>query len=236
MVFYLISLGLDLNSISCEASNILKECNEIYLEGYTVDFPYDLKELEKSLNIKFKLLKREKVEDEEILKNASKKNIALLVYGDCLSATTHTQLIMKCKQDKIPFKIFHNSSILTAISNTGLQLYKFGKTASMPAWQKNFEPDSFVDLIKNNLSIDAHTLLLIDIGLSLEKSKEQLKISLKNKNLKVSKIILCSNIGIDKEKIYYDSLENFPKDVEKPYCFIIPAKLHFSEEEFLSSF
>jgi len=40
MTFYLIGLGLDLKSISVDALDIIKKCKKVYLEDYTVDFPY----------------------------------------------------------------------------------------------------------------------------------------------------------------------------------------------------
>ncbi len=236
MVFYLIGLGLDLDSISLKGKQILKKCDEIYLESYTVDFPYDIKEL-KYLG-KIKPLKREQVEDESILKNAKIKNIALLVYGDSLSATTHIQLINRCIKDKIKFEIIHNSSILTAVAKTGLQLYKFGKTASMPAWQedKGYKPDSFLEIVKDNQKIKAHTLLLIDIGLNVKDALSQLEESSKNKHVNLKKIIIFSQAGTEKSKIYYNTLDKLKaraKSIKLPYCIIIPSELHFIEQEAL---
>ncbi len=235
MVFYLIGLGLDVESISVEALNNLKKCDKIYLESYTIDFPYSTKELEQSLKIKLVPLKRESVEDESILKEAKKKNIALLVYGDPFSATTHHQLILSCKKQKIPFEIFHNSSIMNSVAECGLSLYKFGKTASMPAWTESYKPTSFVNYIKENNSIKAHTLLLVDIGLDFQKALKQLEESL-NKECTETKIFLvCSLIGTKDKKFYFNTLKNLEKikEVKKPFCFIIPSEMHFVEEEFL---
>ncbi|MAG39385.1 diphthine synthase [Candidatus Pacearchaeota archaeon] len=235
MTFNLIGLGLEKESISVEAQKQLESCDKIYLEGYTVDFPYSPEELEQSLNIKIEVLPREKVEDESIIEEAKEKNIALLVYGDSLSATTHTQLILACKKQNIPSQIFHNASIMTSIAQTGLQLYKFGKTSSMPTWTDSWKPDSFMDYIIENQSIKAHSLLLIDIGLDLEKAKEQLKTASGNKEFKLEKIILTSNIGTKNQKIIYDRLDNIPNEIAKPFCFIISSELHDLEKEFLES-
>jgi len=232
MTFYLIGTGLGAESLSWEALKIIRKCKQVYLENYTVDFPFEKKRLERTCNKKIKELKREEVESESFLEKAKKENIALLVYGDSLSATTHSELILNCKKKKIPFEIVHNASVLTAIAETGLQLYKFGKTASMPTWKDNWKPDSFVEIIKQNISINAHTLLLVDIALDLEKAKQQLKESLEKNQLKIDKIVLCSGLGV-KSKIVYASLESLPHKIPKPYCLIIPSKLHFHEEEFL---
>jgi len=232
MTFNLIGTGLNEKSLTLEALELIKDSEHIYLENYTVDFPYDKKILEKVIGKEIEELPREKVESEEFIKNAKKQNISLLVYGDSLSATTHSELILTCKKNKVPFNIVHNASVLTAIAETGLQLYKFGKTASMPTWKDNWKPDSFVDLIKQNLSIQAHTLLLVDIALPIEKAKMQLKESLKNHKLDINKVVVCSELGVN-SKIQYDKIDKLSDKIKSPFCFIIPGKLHFLEEEFL---
>ena len=234
MVFYLIGLGLNEKSMSVEAVETLKECDKVYLENYTVDFPYKLEKLEKFLGKEVISLAREKVESEEILNQAKKQKIALLVYGNPLSATTHISLILACKKKKISYKIIHSESILTAIAETGLQLYKFGKTASMPKFQKNFEPDSWYDLVLQNERIKAHTLLLTDIGLTTKEAISQLRKVCDKRNICIEKIIICSQLGTHKSKIFYDSLENLEKrKIEVPFCIIIPSELHFVEKEAL---
>lgn len=236
MVLYLIGLGLNLNSISCDAREKLNECDEIYLEGYTVDFPYDIDELRKSLDLNFEVLNRNNVENDFLIKKALNKKIALLVYGDVLSATTHSSLILECKKTKTNYQIYHNASILLSISQTGLQLYKFGKISSMPKWQKSYEPDSFLDYILENKKINAHSLLLIDIGLKFDDALTQLEKSCNLRNFSLENLIVISNSGTQNQKIYYDSFENLRNinSINLPFCFIIPSKLHFLEEEFLN--
>ena len=232
MTFYLIGLGLDLKSISARALETIKKCNEIYLENYTVDFPYKSDELKEILGKKIILLNREEVESENIINKSKDKDIVLLVYGNPLSATTHISLILNAKKNKIKYNIIHAESILTAISESGLQLYKFGKTASMPKFTKSFEPDSFLDIIKQNQKIKAHTLLLTDIGLSSKKAIEQLEKTCKKRNMKLDKIIICSKLGTENSRIFYDSLNKLKKTpIAMPFCIIIPSELHFIEKE-----
>jgi len=233
-MFYLIGLGLNLKSISAEALDALVKCDKIYLENYTVDFPYDIKDLKKVIKKEVIELNRENVEKEEFLNETKKRDIALLVYGDALSATTHISLILKCKKEKIQYKVFHNASVLTAISETGLQLYKFGKTASMPAWKENYKPDSFMEIVLNNQKIKAHTLILVDIGLNLADALGELKISAEKYNVNLDKIILCSQLGVE-NKVIYAKIDKMPKSIKQPFCFIIPSGLHFTEKEFLES-
>ena len=226
MTLNLIGTGLTQNSITAEALEAIKSSDKVYLENYTVNFPYQIKDLK----IKLTELDRAKVEDESILKEAKSKNISLLVYGDALSATTHIQLIIEAKRQKIPYKIFHNASIMTAIAETGLQLYKFGKTASMPNWAEHTnKPTSFANYIKQNQSIKAHTLILTDIGLEINQSINQLNESISDLP---EKIIAISNAGTPNQKIFYDTPDNLKnKKVKMPFALIIPTELHFIEEE-----
>lgn len=236
MAFYLIGLGMNEKSISIESLEELKKCDEIYLEKYTIDLPYEIKELEKIIGKKIIEAKREEVENEKIISNANEKNIALLVYGDPLSATTHIHLIVSLKRKEIPFKIIHNASIINLVSSTGLQIYKFGKIASMPNWKEHKnKPTSFMDYIKQNQSINAHTLLLTDINLNIKDAINQLQeASEKEKVALPEKIIVLSKAGTTQQEILYERLKDLKnKKVGLPFCIIIPSNLHFMEEEAL---
>jgi len=238
-MFYLIGLGLNVKSITADALEILKTCSKIYLENYTVNFPYSFNELEKSLGTKITPLDRKNVENELIVEESKKQNVALLVYGDPLSATTHTQLILACKKQKVKYKIFHNASILTTVGETALSLYKFGKTTSMPDWSEHTnKPTSFINYIRENLSIKAHTLLLVDIDLEFQNAVKQLKEASEKEKVKLpEKIIVLSSAGTEKQKIFYtalDELEN--KKIILPFCFIIPSEMNFFEEESVNLF
>jgi diphthine synthase len=183
--------------------------------------------------VKILSLERGKVEDESIISEAKEKDISLLIYGDVLAATTHLQLIQACKDNEVEVGVYHNASVMTSIAETGLSLYKFGKTASMPSWKEHTnKPTSFMNYIKQNKSIGAHTLLLIDIGLELEDALEQLKEASEKEQVEIERLILCSALGTKEQKIYVDKL---PEEVKKPYCLIVPGDLDHIEEEFLGN-
>jgi len=72
-----------------------------------------------------------------IIKEAKSKNVALLIQGDCLSATTHISLLQEASDKGVVIEVIHGISIFTAISETGLSLYNFGKTASITFENEN---------------------------------------------------------------------------------------------------
>jgi diphthine synthase len=234
-MLYLIGLGLNNNSMSKEGLETVKRCKKIYLEGYTVDFPYTIKDLETEIERKIIVLGRDEVESERLIKEAKENDVCLLVYGSPLFATTHNSLLMDCRRDKIKFKVIYNASIFDAIAETGLQLYKFGKISSMAKWTDSFEPDSFLDIVKENISINAHSLILVDIGLEFDKALEQFKKAVDKRRIKINKLIICSNLGNGNSKIVYEDIANIRRlKINPPFCFIIPGKMHFLEQEFLN--
>lgn len=236
-MLYIVGLGLNEKGISLEGKEAVKKCKKVYLEGYTVEFPYSIKKLEKFINRKITVLKREDVESDRLIKETKKQDIALLVYGSPLFATTHIGLLLECNKSRVKAKIVYSASIFDVIAETGLELYKFGKASSMPKWQEHFTPDSFLDYVEQNNSIDAHSLILVDIGLSFKDALKQLEIASKNKKLKTDKLVVCSLLGTDKAKVYYGNIKSLnKKKVNPPYCFIIPKKLHFLEKESLGRF
>ncbi|MFH1325254.1 MAG: diphthine synthase [archaeon] len=229
-MLHLIGLGLNLNSISKSGIEALKKCGKIFLENYTVDFPYNFEELEKIIGKKIIPADREMVESFNVLENAEKENIGLLVYGSPLTATTHISLLNEARKKGIKYEIIHNASILDAVAETGLQIYKFGKITSIP----KHEAESFAEVIKDNLEIDAHTLILVDIGLETHDALIKLKKALEKYKIKIDKLILCSQLGTENSEIFYSKIKELEeKEIKKPFCIIIPGKLHFAEEEFL---
>jgi diphthine synthase len=236
-MLYLIGLDLSLKGISLEGMEAIKKCKKIYLESYTVDFPYQAPKLEKVIGKKIIKLDREKVENNGIVEEAKSQNVCLLVYGSPLFATTHISLIMEACEKGVELKVIYSASVFDAISETGLQLYKFGKVTSLSKWGKNFEPDSFMDIVFQNKSMSAHSLILIDIGLEIIEALNELETSIQRKNSTMDKLVVCSSLGTDKSKIYYGTIRELKgKKISSPYCFIIPGEMHFLEEEALKRF
>ena len=237
-MLYLIGLGLNIDGISKYGLAVAKRCKRVYLENYTVDFPYTIGQLSEVIGKKVIPADRKKVEELSLVDEANRLDIGLLIYGSPLTATTHITLLQEAKRLEVKTKVIHGASVLDGVAETGLQLYKFGKVASMPAWKKNFIPDSFMEIVKDNQKINAHSLILIDIGLDFPDALNQLEESAKNHKIKLNKIILCQSLGTKYQKIFYKNIKDLKEftGVRKPYCIIIPSKLHFMEKEVLEEF
>ena len=243
MTLYLIGIGLnDEKDISLKGLEALKKADFVYLENYTSKLSCNIEELEKLYNKKIILADRELVEkkaEETILKNAKNKETAFLVIGDIFGATTHVDLMLRAKKAKINVKIIHNASILTAVGITGLELYKFGKTTSIPF--KNENVKSPIYALNDNQKAGLHTLFLLDLDPKTNKYlsiKEAIEYLIKNNINEDTKAVACIALGSDKPIIYYGELKELKnKKIDRfPQCLIIPGKLHFIEEDMLSSY
>jgi len=239
-MLYLIGLGLSQDSLSRKGLRIARKCKKIYLENYTVEFPYSIDAIKEVIGKKIHLADRDFVESLEIIDEAVRTDIALLIYGSPLTATTHITLLEEAKKSRVKVKVIYNASVIDAVGATGLQLYKFGKIASMPKWQpeKKFTPDSFMEIVKHNMSMKAHSLILIDIGLRFRDSMKQLEEAAKNNSINLKEIVVCQALGTKRQRILYSNIETLKKmrDIICPFCIIIPSKLHFMEKEFLNNF
>jgi len=243
MTLYFIGLGLnDEKDITLKGLEAVRKCKHIYLENYTSVLQTSKKELEEFYGKKITLADRsmvEKIPEQTILKHAKKENTAFLVVGDPMCATTHIDLILRAKKENISTKVIHNASIISAVGITGLEIYKFGKTTSIPFKNKNVKAP--YNVLIDNLDKDLHTLFLLDLDpknnefLNIKQSIEYLEKQGLTKN---TKIIACSGIGSDTQIIKYGEANKLKKiDFKKPpYCLIIPAKLHFMEEEYLKNY
>jgi len=190
-------------------------------------------------------LNRQGIENqsEKLIQEAKTKQVALLIIGDVFGATTHISLFKEAKENQVDIKIINNASILTAVGITGLELYKFGKTTSIPF--NNPELETPYQVLKENQTLGLHTLFLLDLKPEenkfmsitqaleiLENIEERKKEKLIQKN---TLIIGCSRLGSENYLIKKGTLKELKEfDFGKPpHCLIIPGKLHFMEEEVL---
>ncbi len=238
-MLHIISLGLfDKKDISARGLETAKKCDVLYLERYTNFFDSTTRELEEFIGKKVIEIKREHLENKDynIIEQAKKAGIGILIPGDCFSATTHISLLLEAKKKGIEVNITHGSSILTAIGETGLSLYNFGKTTTIPFENKNLK--SPIEVLKNNQNFGMHTLFLLDVRENRWMSiNSGLKYLIENKIDENTLIVGCCGLGSEKKEIKAGKIKDLINYEFKAYpqCFIIPGKLHFTEEEALES-
>ena len=167
MVLYMVGLGLgDEDDITVKGLKVVQSCDVVFLEAYTSVLGVDKERLEqvygKSITVADRDLVEQQAED-LILEPAVEQKVAFLVVGDPVCATTHTDLWLRARQRKIEVHVIHNASIMGAAGATGLQLYNFGHTVSIPFFDEKWRPTSFYPKIKYNRQGGMHTLCLLDI-------------------------------------------------------------------------
>jgi diphthine synthase len=249
-MLYLIGIGLsDPEDITVKGLEAVKNCKSIYLEYYTSKLSCSKEQLEKFYNKKVELAPREAVEGaEKILNDAKEHNTALLVIGDPLCATTHWDLLTRAKELKIKTEVIHNASVINAIGSTGLQVYKFGKTTSIPFFKEKFQPQTPYNIIKENKSIGAHTLVLLDLDpindkfMSVNEAIEVLRDIERQRNEKVFMpndiVVGVARLGASDQKIVAGTVTQVSQaDFGSPvHALVVCGSLHFMEEEAIEQF
>lgn len=232
-------LGISKDDIPLKVIEIARDMDEIYVEFYTSLIPNSTKEyLENLLKKKIEVLERSGLEEksDEILNKAKDKKIMILVPGDPMVFTTHHSIWLEAKRMKVKTEIIHATSVYSAaISSSGLQVSKFGRSVTLPLRFNKEEYDSICENIIENKNRGLHTLVLMEIT-----KDDYLLIGDAIKRLKDvidGKIIVLARIGSKNQIIKYDNAMNLSKkDFGKPpFAIMIPGKLHFAEKEFLES-
>lgn len=165
---HLVGLGLhDVKDISVKGLERVRACAAVYAEFYTARLVgTDEEALQAFLGVPVRVLDRAGLEGgaADLVAEARATEVALLTAGDPLTATTHTDLLVRCRQAGVPVHVVHAASIYSAAPGLlGLQHYKFGRTTTLvrpdPAWV----PTSPFDAVQANQEAGLHTLVLLDI-------------------------------------------------------------------------
>jgi len=227
----LIGTGISFD-LTLGAVEELKKCDEVYLERYTNPISDErIAALERIIGKKVIVIGRDKVESDFLVGRAMEKRVALLASGDPLTATTHITLLMDAKKKGVEAKVFHSSSIYTAApGKAGLQIYRFGRTATLVNPRPKYKPISSLDVIRQNLSLNMHTLVLLDTEPQPMEARAALEML-----SEFGSAVVLSRLGEEDEKVSYGKIADL-KNAElgkPPFAIIIPAKLHPVEEEYL---
>jgi diphthine synthase len=249
-ILYIIGLGLyDEQYISIKGLNAIKNCDEVYAEFYTGYLPdTSIKSLERTIGKRITVLTRADVEESDIIiETAKKHNVAFIVPGDPMTATTHIELRLRAIDAKIEARVIHGASIFTAVSGLlGLQHYRFGRTTTLPFPEGNYFPESPYEIIRDNLARNLHTLVLLDIDAERERYMSanegmELLLTLESKRREhviTRNTLICvvaragAEIPVVRAGYVKDLMtENFGSPL---HTLVVPTpKLHFKEAEAL---
>lgn len=250
MALYLIGLGLgDEKDVTLRGLEIIKRCGRVWLEAYTSVLGCTKEQLEQLYGRTMELADRNLVEKQgdSMVEMAASEDVALLVVGDPMSATTHLDLVLRARKKGVAVDIVHNASVMTAVGVVGLELYKYGKTTSIVFPDEKMPVETHYDAVKENLTRGLHTLCLLDI-----------KIGEKEPRFMTIKEGVASLLSVEKkrgENVFTDDTlcvgcarlggadlhikagkasELLSEDFGGPlHCLIVPGRLHFMEEEAL---
>lgn len=261
----LIGLGLgDERDITVKGLETVRKADLVYLEQYTSVLGVEKERLEEFYGRPVMIATRDLVEKEaetKLIAPARETHVAFLVVGDPFGATTHTDLVLRAREAGVPVEVIHNASIMNAVGAVGLELYKYGKTTSIPFPEEGYEPDTPYDVIKENIARGLHTLCLLDIKVA-EPDKESLRqgdrraapprfmtvaqaidvlraIEARRGEHVISETMLAigvARLGQDAQIVCGPIAAVAAADLGRPlHALIIPGKLHVVEEEALAT-
>ena len=240
MTLTLISIGLtDHTDLSQRALQAAHDCDTLYAELYTMILDTDTQHLSETIGKPVKGLPRGRLEEDSstLIEEAQHTNIGILVGGDALTATTHISLLLEAAKSGVKTRVVHGSSILTAVAETGLSPYKFGRTVTLPLPEKA-PPDTVLATLRENREHGLHTLILLDldtvnreahtinraIGILLDAHQPE---TYNEDTLTVG----VARLGWENQEINADSAKNLTGHNfgGPPHALIVPGRLHFHE-------
>ncbi|UCD44787.1 MAG: diphthine synthase [Candidatus Bathyarchaeota archaeon] len=244
MTLTLISIGLaDERDLSQRALEEAKSCDALYAELYTTVLDTDADRLAAAIGRPVKPLPRRAFEEssDALLREAEAAEVGVLIGGDALSATTHVSLLLEARKRGTPVRVVHGSSALTAVAETGLSLYKLGRTVTLPLPGKG-TPDTVLRTLGENREHGLHTLVLLDLD---TEAREHLTIDRAIETLLDAErpgTFGADTLTVGVARLGWanpDIKAGRPGDLREhdfdgpPQALIVPGRLHFLEAEAL---
>jgi len=240
----LISIGLsDEKDLSLRALEEARRCDILYVEMYTTKLETDAERLGAVIGRPVHELSRSRLEEESdaLLEEAQRSRVGVLVGGDCLTATTHISLLLEAQKRSLPTCVIHGSSILTAVAETGLSIYKFGRTVTLPLPDKG-PIDTVLNALEENLEHGLHTLVLLDLDaeaghhLTVSQATAILQKANRPDSFNAETLTLgAARLGSENPVIKAGKAADIAEADfgDPPHVLIIPGSLHFLETEAL---
>jgi diphthine synthase len=248
-MLFLVGLGLSDKDIPIGAIEICKKC-DLYIDRFTSAIGEStVSYLSRFTGKRITELSRRDMEENvnDIIGKAATNDVAILVGGDPLIATTHKILYIEATRKGVKTSVIHaNSIITTAIGESGMDFYRFGGTCTIPKWSEHYSPVSFYEKIEKNLRDNEHTILLLDYDsnkmstlsikeaiTALKKAEEHYKKGLIGGKTKL--IILHNMNGRDSKVVLTSIAEAESLDYNGVNVIILPAEPTAIEKEALEA-
>lgn len=244
MTLTLISIGLtDHTDMSQRALRAARDCDTLYAELYTMILDTDAQRLSEAIRKPVEELPRGRMEEGSaaLIEEARLGNVGVLVGGDALTATTHISLLLEAAKSGVKTRVVHGSSILTAVAETGLSPYKFGRTVTLPLPGKA-PPDTVLSTLRENREHGLHTLVLLDLDTvnreahTINRAIQILMDADQPETFGEATLTVgVARLGWEDQEIKADSAKDLRGHDfgDPPHALIVPGRLHFHETEAL---
>lgn len=245
-----IGLGLhDERDVTLRGVEAARGCDTLFAEFFTSALVGTSPEsLAKLYGQEVHVLSREEVEgSDRIVEAAAHGRIGFLVPGDAMAATTHVELRLRAHRAGIATRVVAGVSALTAAAGAlGLQIYKFGRTTSLPFREEGFAPLSPYEVLAANMEAGLHTLVILDLAedryMTAVEGMDYLLEAETQRGQGVfrKETIACvvGQLGSPEAHVRADRVQVLHgEDHGSPlHTLVIPGPLHFLEVEALSAF
>ena len=168
MAARLILIGMGpggVNGMTRSAIEAAKNADYRRYEAYTALWSQEsLEGLENEIGEIQKVMRPEVEEPVELLELAKQSSVALLIVGDPLQATTHTDLLLQAEEAGVDYQVIHGLSITGLVTGAvGLSNYKFGRQTTLTYPYGGWVATSPLEVIAMNRIQSMHTLVLLDL-------------------------------------------------------------------------
>ena len=252
MAFLLVGGGYTEGLQTVEALEALRGASKVYVDTYTMPGAAWLLDIARRTARGEVVAADRKLLEEgvrDVAKEALKSDVAVLVPGDPLIATTHAALLAEAAGLGAQVRVIPGvSGVCAAKSVTLLHYYRFGRTVTVPGPWRGVKAYSVVEAVYGNLCVGLHTMLLLDVregGTGQLEPGEAVRIVLRHEEdlageagyepvLHSLPVIVVSAgrrgnhyIAVHKSAAEAARAEYPPGRV---YSLVVPAELHDSEE------
>lgn len=155
----------NIESMTIAAIQAALDCEMLLFESYTALWSEsDFESLQHLIGEVTTVMRPQIEEPNWIFEDAKNKRVGILVVGDPLQATTHTDLRLRAIEFGLNCEIVHGISITGLVTGAiGLSNYKFGRQTTLTYPYNGWVATSPLEVIAENMFRGMHTLALLDL-------------------------------------------------------------------------